>query len=195
MEEIQKDSSGICQHLSAFSDVYKGIHSYLSLTMCCFGIIFNVSNFVVFCQKEMIRSPINRILLSITVADLLLLVEYIPFCMHEYLWADINDAERYSWNWAAFVWFHANFSILIHTINICLTLCLAVWRFIMIKLYAQASTYCTIFCCQCLICLAYIVPVFLTIPNMLALAIKPRLRERNCGLTKGIKTMGKRLEL
>ena len=65
----------------------------------------------------------------------------------------------------------------------------------MIKLYAQASAYCTIFCCQCLICLAYIVPVFLTIPNMLALAIKPRFSETNCGLTNGIKAMGKRLEL
>ena len=65
----------------------------------------------------------------------------------------------------------------------------------MIKFYAQASAYCTIFRCQCLICLAYIAPVFLAIPNMLALAIKPRFNETNCGLTKEIKAMGTRLEL
>ena len=34
---------------------------------------------------------------------------------------------------AAVVWFHANFSIVIHTVSIWLTLCLAVWRFIMIR--------------------------------------------------------------
>ena len=157
--------------------------------------MFNISNFVVFGQKEMIRSPMNRILLAITVADFLLLVEYIPFCMHEYLWTYINHSERYSWSWAAFVWFHANFSIFINTINIFLNLCLAVWWFVVIRFHAEVYVHCTTSRCNLLIGLAYIVPIFLSIPNMISLAIKPRFNETNCEMTMAIEAMGKRLEL
>ena len=44
-------------------------------------------------------SPINRFLTGVAVADLLLLVEFIPFCVHMYLWTDRGDEERFSWSW------------------------------------------------------------------------------------------------
>ena len=44
-------------------------------------------------------SPINRFLTGIAVADMLLLVEFIPFCVHMYLWTDRTKEERYSWIW------------------------------------------------------------------------------------------------
>lgn len=192
MEEIQKDSSGICPHLNAFSDLYKDIHGYLSLTVCFIGIMFNISNFVVFGQKGTIGSPMNCILLAINLADMLLMVEYIPYCIHEYLWTYINNSERYSWSWAAFVWFHANFSIFINTINIFLNICLVVWWFIVIRFH---SVHCTIGRCHLLIGFAYIVPIFLSIPNMMALAIKPRFNETNSKMTMAIEATGKRFEL
>ena len=42
-------------------------------------------------------SPINRFLTGVAVADLLLLVEFIPFCVHMYLWSEdrTNEEEKY----------------------------------------------------------------------------------------------------
>ena len=72
---------------------------------------------------------------GIAVADMLLMIEYIPFNVHLYIWTgdDRPEEEKLAWSWAAVIWFHSNFSIVIHTVSIWLTLSLAVWRFIMIR--------------------------------------------------------------
>ncbi len=70
---------------------------------------------------------------GIAVADMLVMLEYIPFTVHMNLWKDRLMEDRYSWSWAAFVWFHSNFSVVIHNVSVWLTLSLAVWRFIMIR--------------------------------------------------------------
>ena len=44
-------------------------------------------------------SPINRFLTGIAVADMLLLIEFIPFCVHMYLWEDRTADEQFSWSW------------------------------------------------------------------------------------------------
>lgn len=64
---------------------------------------------------------------------MLVMLEYIPFTVHMNLWKDRLMEDRYSWSWAAFVWFHSNFSVVIHNVSVWLTLSLAVWRFIMIR--------------------------------------------------------------
>ena len=60
-----------------------------------------------------------------------------------------------SWSWTAFVWFHSNFSVVIHNVSVWLTLSLAVWRFIMIKFHAKAPVYCTMARCKMVILCAY----------------------------------------
>ncbi len=53
------------------------------------------------------------------VADIALIIEYLPFVIHQELWpwtkADI--VTQYSWEWAAYMVFHANFSIGNHLIS------------------------------------------------------------------------------
>lgn len=109
-------------------DVYYHYHGYASLLVCAFGSVANVLNIAVLTRKEMV-SPTNAILTGLAVADLLVMIEYVPFAYHMYMRpADYPRADRFSYNWSMFVLFHSDFSQAFHTISIWLTVTLAVWR-------------------------------------------------------------------
>ena len=44
-----------------------------------------------------------------------------------------------SYGWGMVILFHVNFSLMIHTVSIWLTLSLAIWRYIMIKYHSLAQ--------------------------------------------------------
>lgn len=110
---------------------YRQIHGYLSLVVCLFGTIANVLNVVVLTRKELAAAPINRILTGIAVADMLVMLEYVPFACYMYLM--LPGAVDFSYTGAVFILFHMHFSQVLHTISICLTLTLAIWRYIAIR--------------------------------------------------------------
>ena len=112
---------------------------------------------MVFTHKDMRSNPINVILTGIAVADCLLMVEYIPFTFHMYLLdeKDRNEEEMFSLAWGIFLLFHTNFTIIIHTVSIWLTLSLAIWRFIMIKFSILAVSLCTIKRCKAVLTFGY----------------------------------------
>ena len=72
---------------------------------------------------------------GIAVADVLVMVEYIPFTIHMYILGDHSreQDEEFSLAWGIFLLFHTDFTIMIHTVSIWLTLWLAFLRLIMIK--------------------------------------------------------------
>ncbi|KAE9524561.1 hypothetical protein AGLY_014611 [Aphis glycines] len=108
-------------------DVYVHYHGYASLLVCAFGSVANVLNIAVLTRKEMV-SPTNAILTGLAVADLLVMVEYVPFAYHMYLRpTNYPRADRFSYNWSLFVLLHSDFSQAFHTISIWLTVTLAVW--------------------------------------------------------------------
>ena len=86
---------------------------------------------------------------------MMVMVEYIPLTIHLYLWTSRSFAERLSWSWTAFVWFHVQYSTVIHNVSIWLTLSLAVWRFIMIRYHTLAPIYCTMNRCKMLLISAF----------------------------------------
>jgi len=99
-------------------------------------------------------------LLGIALADMLVMVEYIPFIVHRNLldqWTPGGRprSEVMTWGWTVFVWFHSNFSVVIHNVSVWLTLSLAVWRFIMIRFHAKAPVLCTMRRCWMVILGAY----------------------------------------
>ena len=55
------------------------------MTICILGTIFNMMNILVLTHKDMRTNPINLILTGIAVADVMVMVEYIPFAVHLYL--------------------------------------------------------------------------------------------------------------
>ena len=108
-------------------------------------------------QKTLRSNPINLILSAIALVDCLLLVEYIPFTVHMYLLDEETrpSEERFSYGWGVFLLFHSNFTIIIHTVSIWLTLSLAFWRLIMIRLPSEAITMCTMDRCKIILILGF----------------------------------------
>lgn len=110
---------------------YKSVHGYFSLIVCIFGTVANVLNVAVLTRKDMVSAPINRILTALAIADMLVMLEYVPYACYAYL---VLPGELYMpYNWAVFVLFHSHFTQVLHTISIGLTLVLAVWRYIAIR--------------------------------------------------------------
>jgi hypothetical protein len=99
-----------------FANRYKKLHGYIALIVCVFGAIANILIMVVLTRKEM-RTPVNHMLLALAIADLLIMIEYIPFALHMYI-IDNEPETKYSWAWACFVFFHVHFTQILHTISI-----------------------------------------------------------------------------
>lgn len=123
-----------------FQRVYVRVHGYIALMICLLGSIANSVNIAVLSRKEMITST-NSILTALAVADLLVMLDYVPFALHIYIKIGAN-LNRNSYAWAVFVYFHSIFSQTFHTISIWLTITLAVWRYIAIKFPQMNRTLC-----------------------------------------------------
>ena len=65
--------------------MYEPVHGYLAVTVCVLGTFFNMMNILVLTHKDMRTNPINLLLTGIAVADMMVMVEYIPFAIHMYL--------------------------------------------------------------------------------------------------------------
>ncbi|XP_065075073.1 G-protein coupled receptor dmsr-1 [Ochlerotatus camptorhynchus] len=131
---------------------YKILHGYIALVICVFGTIANILNVIVLTRKEMSKIPINRILKWLSVTDMFVMMEYIPFAF--YMYSILPDRQDYPYSWAVYLMFHMHFTQILHTISILLTVMLAVWRYIAIKhphgslaIYAQSNySYAILFC-------------------------------------------------
>jgi len=171
-------TTGVC-NLTSLQSFYLPLHGYISLIICILGTIFNIVNLVVLSHKEMRVKPINFLLMGIAVADMLVMLEYIPFSIHMYIVNYNNKMEKFSRPWAIFLLFHSNFSIMIHTVSIWLTLSLAIWRFIMIKFPTKSVQVCTLERCKIVLFAGFVVPLFLTIPSFFSFEIQKKNKFKN----------------
>lgn len=145
------------------SDIYNRYHGYLSLVVCLFGTIANLLNIIVLTRKEMVVFPVNRILGGLAVADMFVMIEYIPFA---YFYSIMLPQEQeFPYSLAVYMLFHGNFAQVLHTISMSLTLTLAIWRFIVIKYPERSHILCTNYRCTVAICASYVLPIFICIPS------------------------------
>jgi len=85
------------------------IHGYVSLVVCLFGSVANSLNIAVLTRREM-TSPTNALLTGLAVADLLVMLEYIPYACHMYMSQSNRPiTDQFSYAWSTFVLFHSNF--------------------------------------------------------------------------------------
>ncbi|XP_053955467.1 G-protein coupled receptor dmsr-1-like [Anastrepha ludens] len=149
-----------------FHTSYKIWHGYISLIVCILGTIANTLNIIVLTRKEM-RSPTNAILTGLAVADLAVMIEYIPYTTHDYILADqLPREQRLSYSWACFIKFHSIFAQVLHTISIWLTVTLAVWRYIAVGYPQKNSIWCGMRTTLFTIFTAYIVCVLVVSPSL-----------------------------
>ncbi|XP_057331179.1 G-protein coupled receptor dmsr-1-like isoform X2 [Microplitis mediator] len=127
--------------LDYFHQEYAKIHGWASLLVCIFGSIANTLNIAVLTRHEM-NSPTNAILTGLAVADLLVMLEYIPYASHMYLYHR-SRKDIYTYGWAVFVLFHSLFTQVCHTISIWLTVTLAIWRYIAVAYPQRNREWCS----------------------------------------------------
>lgn len=158
--------------LESFYSGYRQVHGWASLLVCIFGSIANVLNIAVLTRREM-QSPTNMILTGLAVADLLVMTEYIPYAIHMYLYQR-SRRDTYTYGWSTFVLFHSNFAQVCHTISICLTVTLAVWRYIAVAYPQRNREWCSNKRTFLMIAFAYLSCPILCIPLYINTEVRPQ---------------------
>lgn len=158
--------------LESFYNWYTQVHGWASLLVCIFGSIANVLNIVVLTRREM-QSPTNMILTGLAVADLLVMMEYIPYAIHMYLYKR-SRRDTFTYGWSIFVLFHSNFTQVCHTISICLTVTLAVWRYIAVAHPQRNREWCSNKRTFLMIAFAYVSCPILCIPLYINTEVRPQ---------------------
>ncbi|CAH4030593.1 unnamed protein product [Pieris brassicae] len=164
------ESCGYCD--GDFRDVveaYNGIHGYVSLIVCTIGVLANTMNVAVLTRRDMAAAPINRLLKWLAVADVFVMLEYVPFSIYKYLL--LPETLDFSYSWAMYLLFHMHFAQILHTASICLTLSLAIWRYIAIKYSDRSHILCTERRCSIAILSSFILPPILCIPTFMVFDI------------------------
>ncbi|CAG5055581.1 unnamed protein product [Parnassius apollo] len=167
---IKPDSCGYCD--GDFRDIietYNGIHGYVSLLVCTIGVIANSMNVAVLTRKDMAAAPINRLLKWLAVADVFVMLEYVPFAIYKYL--VLPETLDFPYSWAMYLLFHMHFAQILHTASICLTLSLAIWRYIAIKYSDRSHILCTERRCSIAILTSFLLPPILCIPTFMVFDI------------------------
>lgn len=156
--------------LDDFRNQYKDIHGYLSLTVCIFGSIANILNICVLRTKQM-RSPTNFILIGLAVADLLVMILYIPFTVHRNIDPRRKFVQHFSYPWACFHKFHAYSTIVLHSIACFLTIVLAIWRYIFVSKVSSHGVCSNLKYTVIVIVLTYIISPLICLPLLSTLEI------------------------
>ncbi|XP_059057131.1 G-protein coupled receptor dmsr-1-like [Achroia grisella] len=182
MSSTENDGNGISEAYCVpggqiFQAVYVQVHGYIALIICLLGSAANSVNIAVLSRKEMASST-NSILTGLAVADLLVMLDYIPFALHIYTKIG-SEYNRNSYGWAVFVYFHSIFSQTFHTISIWLTITLAVWRYIAIKFPQKNRTLCNKRNTNIAITVAYAVCPILCLPIYFAMNIRETIVSKN----------------
>ncbi|XP_063385893.1 G-protein coupled receptor dmsr-1-like isoform X2 [Cydia fagiglandana] len=170
---LTKSSEISCNYCSgSFRDVvlaYNGLHGYFSLLVCVFGSLANALNVAVLTRRDLAAAPINRLLKWLAVADVFVMLEYVPFAVYRYL--VLPGQREMPYKWAAYLLFHMHFAQIFHTASICLTLSLAMWRYVAIKYSDMSHILCTERRCSTAILSSFILPPILCIPTYMVFDI------------------------
>lgn len=152
--------------IAAFSGWYAGVHGYVSVMICTWGVAANLANIIVLTRRTMLSST-NFILTWLAVADLLTMLSYIPFAVHFYVMRDIRLGfpSTRSLAWIRFLVFYANFSVLCHTVAIWLTIMLAVCRYLCIRYPTRGTSMCRLDNVKIGVASVYASAVMACVPN------------------------------
>lgn len=135
------------------------------------------------------RSPTNAILTGLAIADLLVMIDYIPYAWLDNILPHMHYSREilFSYSAAWYIMFHSIFAQISHTISIWLTVTLAVWRYIAVGYPQKNRLWCGMQKTMVTIASAYIVCPLVGVPLYLASSIQPtiELLDVNGHLVKG----------
>uniref|UniRef100_A0A182T4S1 G-protein coupled receptors family 1 profile domain-containing protein n=1 Tax=Anopheles maculatus TaxID=74869 RepID=A0A182T4S1_9DIPT len=119
-EAQHNDTKNIRNQSASPTPFYAKAHGIVCLLVCIFGSIANTLNIVVLTRREM-RSPTNAILTGLAIADLLVMLDYMPYAINSIPYLRLSREERLTYGWAWYIMFHSIFAQICHTISIWLT--------------------------------------------------------------------------
>ena len=76
-----ESTDDVATPLVRFSAWYQGVHGYVSIAVCLFGIASNLMNIVILTRKNMI-SPTNHLLTALATADVMTMMSYLPYAAY-----------------------------------------------------------------------------------------------------------------
>ncbi|XP_058796703.1 G-protein coupled receptor dmsr-1 isoform X2 [Phymastichus coffea] len=156
-----------------YAVTYRAYHGYAALLVCGFGTLANLLNLAVLTQKDLRAAPINRILTALAAADVLVMLEYVPFAIYDYIY--LPERRIFPYASAVFILFHMHFSQLLHTISIALTLSLAIWRYIVVRFPQRSRTWCTPARCRMALLGSLMAATLACTPSLFVFGIKGEL--------------------
>jgi len=132
--------------LVRFSLWYSGVHGYLCIAVCVFGIVSNILNIVVLTHRRMASSPTNFILTALAISDLFPMLSYLPYAVYFHCLTGVQPDPRHGFPlpWIVFLLFNNSFIITSHTVSVWLTVTLAVFRYIAVCHHTLARRVCTL---------------------------------------------------
>jgi len=97
--------------LVRFSRWYSGVHGYLCIAVCVFGIVSNILNIVVLTDRRMSSSPTNFILTALAISDMLPMLSYLPYAVYFHCVAGVQPDPRHGYPqaWIIFLLFNNSF--------------------------------------------------------------------------------------
>ena len=125
-------------YLSAFSNSYSEIHGWVSVIISSFAIPLNIINSITLYKIKTSTFKTNLILILIALCDSIIMLVYIPFCIHFYIrnknsYSSQPNPERDNLFWAKYSIFNSNLSVTFHFISVWLTVYLAFYRYLTLE--------------------------------------------------------------
>ncbi|KAK2161310.1 hypothetical protein LSH36_119g12008 [Paralvinella palmiformis] len=150
--------------LKQFGIWYQGIHGYVSIVVCVFGIVSNIMNIMVLTQRNMV-TPTNYLLTALAIADMLTMTSYLPFAVYFYCVTELDYEYNHPQGWIVYLIFNTNFIITCHTIAMWLTVSLAVFRYIVVCHHTLGPKLCNLYRAKITIIAVFVTTVLFCIPN------------------------------
>jgi hypothetical protein len=122
----------------SFSSKYSSNHGWISSIICSIGIFLNILNVIILRRKNLTTCSVNSILISIAFCDSIIMIVYLPYCIHYYIlnknliYSDL-DSNRDTYIWTIYSLIVNLVSVTFHSLSIWLTVYLSVYRYFHIK--------------------------------------------------------------
>lgn len=112
------------------------------------------------------RSPTNFILTALATADVIVMLEYMPFA-----YLQDKGTSYFTYNFASFLIFHAVFTNAFHFISCSLAIILAVWRYVAVKFPQHNQNWCDESRTKYTIVFTYVLCACVCIPLLVSMKI------------------------
>uniref|UniRef100_T1IKP2 G-protein coupled receptors family 1 profile domain-containing protein n=1 Tax=Strigamia maritima TaxID=126957 RepID=T1IKP2_STRMM len=157
-----------------FHTTFKHYHGYISIAVCIFGIIANILNIIVLTRKNM-TSSINTLLTGLALADMLVMIDYLPYAVNHYILIEhTSKLDYFTYSRMILILVCDHVLVVGHTVSIAFTLTLAVWRYIAVNHPLKASQWCNPYRTRLAIVFCYFLPLVVCVPIYISFSVQPR---------------------